>query len=441
MISYGSLRGAPSGAGALDGLETGAVVVGGGQAGLAASYHLARLGVDHIVVERVEVAWEWKHRRWDSFCLVTPNWQCQLPGFAYGGDDPDGFMARDDIVRYLEGYVEWSRPPLVTGVEVIGARQDLTGDFEVTTSAGTIGAGHVVVCTGPYHEPSVPPLADALPADLTQIHSSAYRRPSQLPDGDVLVVGTGQSGCQVAEDLHRAGRTVHLATGTAPRVARFYRGRDVVAWLDDMGYYTKTVDEHPLGTDVRSNVNHYVTGRDGGHDIDLRVFAREGMELYGRLLGLSGSEMSFADDLAANLDHADTVSEGIKDAIDAHIATAGIVAPTEDRYRPVWAPPSGGRTVDLATTSIRSVVWCTGFRPDHRWLAAPVFDADGRPMHERGVTPTPGVYFLGLPWLRTWGSARFSGIGADAEHVAGVIADRLGGRRSRRDWAPVRASR
>ncbi|MDQ2729916.1 MAG: MSMEG_0569 family flavin-dependent oxidoreductase [Actinomycetota bacterium] len=427
--------------GSLDGLETGAVVVGGGQAGLAASYHLARLGVDHVVVERSEVAWEWKHRRWDSFCLVTPNWQCQLPGFPYGGDDPDGFMVRDDIVRYLEAYVEWSEPPLVTGVEVIGVRQGLAGDFAVTTSAGTILARHVVVCTGPYQEPTVPPLAEALPAELTQIHSSAYRRPSQLPDGDVVVVGTGQSGCQIAEDLHRAGRTVHLATGTAPRVARFYRGRDVVAWLDDMGYYTKTVDEHPLGTDVRSNVNHYVTGRDGGHDIDLRAFAREGMELYGRLLGRSGSALTFADDLSANLDHADAVSEGIKDAIDAHIVAAGIVARSEERYRPVWTPPPGERTIDLATTPIGSVVWCTGFRPDHGWLAAPVFDAAGRPLHQRGVTPTPGVYFLGLPWLLTWGSARFSGVGADAEHVAAVIADRLGGRHPPRDRTPARAAR
>jgi putative flavoprotein involved in K+ transport len=423
----------------LDGLQTGAVVVGGGQAGLAASYHLGRLGVDHVVVERTEVAWEWKHRRWDSFCLVTPNWQCQLPGFPYTGDDPHGFMVRNDIVRYLEEYVECSHPPLVTGVEVLGVRPGLAGDFEVTTSAGSIRAGHVVVCTGPYHDPTVPSLAAALPDELTQIHSSEYRRPTQLPAGDVLVVGTGQSGCQIAEDLHVAGRTVHLATGTAPRVARFYRGRDVVAWLDDMGYYTKTVDEHPLGTDVRKNVNHYVTGRDGGHDIDLRVFAREGMELYGRLSGLSGLELSFADDLAANLDHADAVSEGIKDAIDEHIASTGVAAPTDGRYRPVWTPPPGGRTVDLATSSIRSVVWCTGFRPDHGWLAAPVFDAEGRPVHERGVTPMRGVYFLGLPWLLTWGSARFSGIGADAEHVAGVIAARLGGRHRRHDDVRVRA--
>jgi putative flavoprotein involved in K+ transport len=396
------------------------VVVGGGQAGLATSACLARRGVEHVVLERAEVAWEWKHRRWDNFCLVTPNWQCQLPGFPYRGDDPDGFMLRDEVVAYVEAFAAHIEAPLVTGVTVNGLDRHLDGDLLVTTDHGTLRARQVVVATGPYHHPVIPRLAASLPEHLHQLHSSGYRNAGALPPGDVLVVGTGQSGCQIAEDLHLEGRQVHLATGSAPRVARRYRGRDCVAWLDDMGHYRKTVDEHPLGPAVRDNINHYVTGRGGGHDIDLRAFALEGMALYGRLLGVDGGTARFADDLAAHLDHADHVMEGIKDAIDTYIAERDIDAAVEARYTPVWEPPAGERTLDLAT--VGSVVWATGFRPDHRWIHLPVLGADGRPDHDWGVSRQRGVYFVGLPWLHTWGSGRFSGVAADAEHVAEVIA-------------------
>ncbi|MGI5461077.1 MSMEG_0569 family flavin-dependent oxidoreductase [Streptomyces sp. CA-249302] len=396
-------------------------VIGGGQAGLSVSHGLRERGVDHVVVEANRVGHEWRERRWDSFCLVTPNWQCRLPGHPYAGGDPDGFMVRDDIVRYLEDYVASFRPPLVEGVSVTRLRRSPNGVFEVTTTAGGFTADQVVVATGPYHTPKIPRMAERLPASVTQVHSSGYRNAGQLPDGAVLVVGTGQSGCQIAEDLHLAGRQVHLAVGSAPRVARFYRGRDCVAWLDEMGHYDKPIDVFDDADAVRMRVNHYVTGRDGGRDIDLRAFARDGMRLYGRLTGISGTEMEFADDLKVNLDHADAVAEGIKDAIDAHITTKGVTAPDEPRYVPVWEPDEQPRALDVTEAGITSVVWSTGFTRDHRWIEIPAFDGRGYPMHWRGVSNIPGLYFLGLPWQHSWGSGRFEAVGRDA----GFLADHI----------------
>ncbi|MCX5563267.1 MSMEG_0569 family flavin-dependent oxidoreductase [Streptomyces sp. NBC_00038] len=396
-------------------------VVGGGQAGLSVSHCLRERGIAHLVVEANRVGHEWRERRWDSFCLVTPNWQCRLPGHPYTGPDPDGFMVRAEIVRYLEEYVARFQPPLAEGVSVTGLRRSPGGVFELTTSAGEFTADQVVVATGPYHTPSVPRMAERLPGGVEQIHSSRYRNPSQLPDGAVLVVGTGQSGCQIAEDLHLAGRQVHLAVGSAPRVARFYRGRDCVAWLDEMGHYAKGIESFDDASAVRMRVNHYVTGRDGGRDIDLRAFARDGMRLYGRLTGIDGGILEFADDLKVNLDRADAVAEGIKDAIDAHIAAQGVAAPDEARYIPVWEPDEQPDALDLAEARITSVIWSTGFTRDHRWIEIPVFDGRGYPMHWRGVTSTPGLYFLGLPWQYSWGSGRFEAVGRDAEFLADHI--------------------
>ncbi|MFJ6082240.1 MSMEG_0569 family flavin-dependent oxidoreductase [Streptomyces sp. NPDC092369] len=396
-------------------------VIGGGQAGLSVSHCLRERGIEHVVVEANRVGHEWRSRRWDSFCLVTPNWQCRLPGYPYRGDDPDGFMVREEIVRYLEGYVAHFRPPLVEGVSVTRVRRPAGGTYELATTAGDFTAEQVVVATGPYHRPRIPRAAERLPAGIEQVHSSAYRSPAQLPDGAVLVVGTGQSGCQIAEDLHLAGRQVHLAVGSAPRVARFYRGRDCVAWLDEMGHYARSIDEFDDAGAVRMRVNHYVTGRDGGRDIDLRAFAKDGMRLYGRLTSIDGPALEFADDLKVNLDHADAVAEGIKDAIDAHIAARGIDAPTEPRYTPVWEPDGQAGELSLAEAGVTSVVWATGFARDHRWIEIPAFDGRGYPMHWRGVTSVPGLYFVGLPWQHSWGSGRFEAVGRDAEFIAGHI--------------------
>ncbi|GAA1274460.1 MSMEG_0569 family flavin-dependent oxidoreductase [Sphaerisporangium rubeum] len=391
------------------------VVIGAGQAGLSMSHCLTRRGVDHVVLERHKVGHEWRSRRWDTFCLVTPNWQCRLPGYSYGGADPDGFMRRDEIVRYLEDYAASFGPPVLEGVTATRLTASGTG-FEVETTHGTFTAGQVVVATGPYQEPVIPRVAERVPPHVTQLHSGAYRDPGALPPGEVLVVGSGQSGCQIAEDLHLAGRRVHLAVGSAPRISRFYRGRDIVAWLDLMGYYERPIESFPDHDAIRARANHYVTGRDGGRDIDLRAFARDGMRLYGRLTGVRDGRFLFGGDLERDLDHADAVNDGVKDSIDAFIAEHGIQARTEPRYVPVWRPENPPEHLDAGR--IAAVVWSTGFRRDYRWIRVPVFDGTGYPVHHRGVTRAPGLYFLGLPWLHTWGSGRFSGVAADAEHLA-----------------------
>jgi putative flavoprotein involved in K+ transport len=397
------------------------VVVGGGQAGLSLSWYLRRRGIDHVVLERYEACHAWREERWDSFCLVTPNWQCQLPGHPYRGDDPDGFMVKEEIVRYLEQYIDEVDPPLVEGVAVTALRRQ-GSVFMLETTAGQITADQVVLAVGGYHRPILPRLAERLPSSVVQLHSVDYRSPERLPEGAVLVVGTAQSGAQIAEDLHLARRRVHLATGSAPRVARRYRGRDIVAWLDELGYYDMPVSDHPQGDGVRKNANHYVTGRDGGRDIDLRRFAVEGMRLYGRLSSVDGNRVEFGDDLAANLDHADEVCESIKDTIDKYIATKGLDVPPEPRPVPAWRPePDHPRSVDLEEAGIGAVIWATGFAADWSWVHLPVFDGRGYPAHDRGVTSERGLYVLGLPWLHTWGSGRLSGVGRDAEHLADVL--------------------
>jgi putative flavoprotein involved in K+ transport len=391
-------------------------VVGGGQAGLSMSWHLRTAGIDHVVFERDRVGHEWRERRWDSFCLVTPNWQCRLPGHPYAGDDPQGFMGKDQIVEYVESYARRHALPVREGVWVKAVRRAAGGrGFEVETSAGPLTAERVVVATGGYHRPRVPGYAAQVP--LTQVHSSAYRNSAQLPPGEVLVVGTGQSGCQIAEDLHLMGRKVHLAVGSAPRCARRHRGKDVVDWLEEMGHYEVPIDKQANPDELRDRANHYVTGRSGGHDLDLRRFALEGMKLYGPAIALEGGKLKFAPKLKQHLDHADDVYRSINRSIDKHIAERHLTAPEEPEYQAVWEPSEEPSELDLATSGITSVVWATGFHTDFSWVKAPVFDERGKVVHYRGTTRQPGLYFLGLPWLHTWGSGRFSGVKNDAEYL------------------------
>ena len=401
-------------------------VIGGGQAGLSISWHLTQSGIDHVVFEKERAGHAWRAERWDSFCLVTPNWQCQLPGFPYQGLDPHGFMLRDEIVAYIDAFVASFAPPLLEGSAVRHLRGDAQHGFMLDATNGIHFAGQVVIATGGYQIPVIPRCAERLPDDVVQIHSSVYRNPDSLPPGPVLVVGSGQSGCQIAEDLHLAGRKVHLCVGDAPRVARRYRGKDVVEWLHLMGYYDLPVHEHPLREGVRDKTNHYVTGRDGGRDIDLRQRALEGMELYGRLLDVRGDHLVLADDLALCLDQADQVSESIKTSIDGFIAKKAISAPEEARYSPLWTPSAERGQFDHRAAGIKSIVWCIGFRTDYDWIDLPLFNGRGQPSHVRGVTPVPGAYFLGLPWLHTWGSGRFSGVARDAEYLAEHIKARIG---------------
>ena len=412
------------------------IVVGGGQAGLSASYYLQRENIDHLVLEKHSVTHTWRNQRWDAFSLVTPNWQCALPGYSYNDDfkgtDPHGFMRKDEINQYLAGFVKKVNAPVREGVAVQRVIPRAEGGFQVHTSQGEFSADQVIVASGGYHTPIIPRLAERLPAELNQIHSEQYRNPQALPAGNVLVVGSGQSGAQIAEDLHLAGRKVYLAVGDAPRCARFYRGKDVVDWLAQMGYYDIGVDTHPLREGVRDNTNHYVTGRDGGRDIDLRHFAREGMRLFGRLDGLQGTRLQFANNLAQSLDSADAVYNRINASIDQYIEQHAIDAPPGERYQPVWTPEQACDELDLEQEGITSIIWCIGFSPDFTWLEAPVFNGRGHPAHQRGVTAQPGLYFLGLPWLYTWGSGRFSGVAKDAQ----FLVDRI--RASRAEPAETR---
>ena len=400
-------------------------IVGGGQAGLSMSYCLRERGFDHIIFEKNRIAESWRSKRWDSFCLVTPNWQCLLPGFPYNGDDPQGFMQKEDIVQYIEAYAQSFNPPIKEGVEVSSVRKSSSADyFELTTSLGDFTADQVVVATGGYHIPKFPKMAERLPESIVQLHSSQYQNPQSLPDKAVLVIGTGQSGCQIAEDLHLAGKQVYLSVGSAPRSPRKYRGKDVVDWLDQMGYYDLSVDEHPQGEQVRTKTNHYVTGRDGGREINLRNFALEGMKLFGKLKQISGNILEFQPNLKQNLDQADAVAESIKRTIDQFIEKNQIQAPTEAPYHPAWEPLEEPLSLDYEAANIGTVIWCTGYESDFRWIEIPVFDGKGYPGHQRGITDIAGLYFLGLPWLYTWGSGRFSGIARDATYLADYIAAR-----------------
>lgn len=406
-------------------LHRNVVVIGGGQAGLSIAHALHKRGIRPLVLEKNRVGYVWDQQRWDSFCLVTPNWQCRLPDFPYDGPDPEGFMVKSEIVSYLQRFAAFVGADLREGVTVHRLVHNGPG-YRLLTSEGEILADHVVVATGGYHIPRRHADSPRLPASTLQLDAREYKNPSSLPQGPVLVVGSGQSGCQIAEDLFLAGREVHLSIGSAPRSPRRYRGKDVVDWLDRMGYYSMSIADHPDPRTVRSKTNHYLTGRDGGREIDLRARALEGMHLHGRLRSVATDHISFNDDLAANLDQADAVYCRIRSSIDNWIAKERIEAPEEAPYSPCWQPgPGEDPGLDLRSSPLAAVIWCTGYRGDFRWIDVPVFDGSGQPAHDRGMTQSPGLYFLGLPWLHTWGSGRFCGIADDAEHLAGMITLRL----------------
>lgn len=402
------------------------VIVGGGQAGLSVSYCLGQKGIDHIVFERYGKFHSWRQNRWDTFCLVTPNWQCRLPDFPYAGDDPDGFMLKDQITDYLDAFAASFSPPLHENVTVTRVAPAPEGGYEVETSIGSWTCDQVVIATGGYDNPIMPPYAADLDPAIAQIHSVDYRRPSQIPEGATLVIGTGQSGVQIMEDLVRDGRKVHLAVGPAPRSPRKYRGRDATDWLYEMGHYAITIDTHPDPIKALSQTNHYMSGRDGGKEIDLRRFvAEDDISLYGSVAGMAGSTIRFLPDLAKNLDDADKSYLGIRSVIDDYIAREGIDAPEEPAFVKLWEPAAEVTEIDTAALGITSVIWSIGFRPDYSWIHVDVFDERGKPKFHRGVTEVPGFHFIGLGWLNTWGSGRFLGIGEDSRYLADAIAAQL----------------
>lgn len=405
------------------------LIIGGGQAGLSVSWYLMQEGIEHVVLERHRKFESWRNNRWDSFCLVTPNWQCRLPGWPYKGKDPDGFMVKDEIVNYLDGFTESFNPPLREGVDVSEVTPREGGGYRIDTSTGTMTADQVVIATGGYDNPIAPPYASDLDTSIFQMHSRDYRRPSQLPDGGTLIVGTGQSGVQIMDDFHLEGRPAHLAVGPAPRSPRKYRGRDATDWLYDAGTYAITIDRHPDPVKALTQTNHYMSGRDGGKEIDLRKYALEGVRLYGSVAGGSGTTMMFLPDLEKNLDDADRSYLGIRKQIDAWITAQAIDVPEEPPFEQVWRPAQEITEVDLVEAGITSIIWAIGFRPDYSWLKVDCLDQRGKPVFRRGVTDASGLYFIGLGWLNTWGSGRFLGIDEDsrylAEQIVALQKDRL----------------
>lgn len=404
------------------------LVIGGGQAGLATSYWLGRAGIEHLVLERrARLGGSWLDR-WDSFHLVAPNFTLLLPGMPYSGPEPDAFMPRAGVIDYVASYADFCGAPLELGCAV--SRLTAGAVFEAETERATYTADNVVLATGPYPRPKLPPAARSLPAHIQQLHSNEYRRPDQLSPGGVLVVGTGQSGTQIAEELHEAGRDVHVAVSWCPSVPRRYRGRDVIWWLlqsflhgAEVGVPFPTVAELPSPA-ARFGCNPHCSGAKGGHDINLRQFARRGIHLYGRLESLAGVRAHFSDDLAARLSFADRrFDEEFRPLFDAYIDAAGIAAPRDDRPPPDDFTPPTVQELDLDRAGIRSVIWATGYRLDFGWVDLPIFDEWGYPRHQRGVTERPGLYAVGLPWLHSEPSSVLAGVGADAAYVVEHIAE------------------
>jgi putative flavoprotein involved in K+ transport len=392
------------------------VVVGAGQAGLATSCELTKAGVEHVVLERGRVGQTWRDR-WDSFCLVTPNWSVQLPNGHYEGPDPDGFMARDEIVAYLEGYAAGAPVHESVSVNSIVALGD---GFALETSVGELRAGAVVLATGAYQRPHRPASADSLPAGLFQVDAEEYRNEQALPPGRVLVVGSAQSGCQIAEELHEAGRDVVLACGRASWAPRRIGGRDLVWWLVETGNLEAPVESLPT-PEARLWGNIVATGHGGGHDLHLRTLQAQGVVLAGRLLGAADGRVQFAPDLAATVAASDERHTQFMDSIRKLVAERGLSDPgiEDPEFFRADAPE------ELDVSGFGAVVFAAGFRPDYTawlpWHAA--FDELGFPVHVDGAsTVIPGLYFVGVHFMRKRKSSLLYGVGEDAALVAGRIA-------------------
>jgi len=397
------------------------VVVGAGQAGLASSYFLTARGREHVVLERGRVVETWRSERWDGFCLNTPNWTLLLPGYEYEDDEPDAFAPLAGVVSYVEGYARSFAAPVREGVTVTRL-SPAAGGYLLETTDDALAATNVILATGAFQRPT-PAAPGAESAAVVQLHTSAYRRPDQLPEGGVLVVGAGQSGCQIADELIRAGRRVHLSVGRCPWLPRRYRGRDIVRWLFDLGILDDTVDSLPA-PQARMACNPPVSGNDGGHDCHPRWLAERGARLLGRIASVDGSRVVLQPGLGESLSFGDAFVEELTGKIDAHAALAGLDLPGAERTRVPAGVVVELPELDLADEAITSILWASGFRPDYSWVDVPLGDADGWPVQEGGVTSHPGLYIVGLNWLHTRKSALFCGVGEDAERVVEHLVQR-----------------
>lgn len=398
------------------------LVIGAGQAGLAMSHCLAGRGVPHVVLERGRIAERWRSERWDSLRLLTPNWMSRLPGWSYRGDDPDGFMAAGEVAFYLDAYAAAARAPVLCGAEVRAVRR-VPGGYRVETSAGDWEAAAVVIATGHCDRPAVPRWAAALPPHMRQVTPSDYRNPAGLPAGGVLVVGASATGVQLAEEIRRAGRDVHLSVGRHTRLPRRYRGRDIWCWLERTGLLdTRTTEMRDLAR-ARRQPSFQLVGREAGGAIDLGTLQDIGVRLLGRATGATGGTLHLQDDLAEAVEAAQQALERLLARIDTVADAEGAPAEAGAAHRiPVGAVPTA---LDLEAAGIGTVVWATGFRRDYGWLQVPVLDAEGELLHAGGVTPSPGLFALGLRFMRRRRSGLLDGVGRDAEELVDDILDHL----------------
>lgn len=395
------------------------IIIGGGQAGLATSYHLKQLGREHIVFETAEKAGNaWRNDRWDSFTLVTPNWSIQLPGAHYNGNDPDGFLLKDEIVAYFEQYVEKFELPVRFKSSVLEVAPMESGNgYQVQTSGGTYQAKNVVVATGSYQKPKIPAFSANIPEKILQLHSGQYRNPDQLPAGAVLVVGSGQSGMQIAEELYQSGRKVYLCTGTAPRVPRRYRGRDIFTWLLDTGFLNQTPETLPSPKARFAGIPH-LSGKGGGRTLNLHQFMRDGVTLLGHIANAQNGKVMVAPDLKENLTKVDNAEKEIIGMIDIYIDANRLNAPQEilsnlqDGYSAEVITE-----LDLESANINSIIWAIGYTANYSLVKLPVIDEDGFAIQKRGITQYPGLYFVGMNWLSTRKSPTLVGVGEDVEHI------------------------
>ncbi|WP_353711531.1 NAD(P)/FAD-dependent oxidoreductase [Arthrobacter sp. K5] len=416
--------------------EVDTLVIGAGQAGLATSYWLSRAGVEHQVLEqRPELGGAWQDR-WDSFYLNTPNFAFLLPGMTYDGPEPDAFLPRDQVIELFRDYARRIAAPVRLGTEVTRVARaggpTADGGFAVDTNQGRWLARNVVLANGAYQRPRIPASAAKLPQRITQLHSHDYRNPPQLPGGAVLVVGTGQSGGQITEDLLAAGREVHLSVSACPEAPRRYRGQDTFYWLlqvnlhgPDYGINGLQAAQLPSPA-ARFMCNPLVSGNDGGHSIRLRDLGRRGVRLHGHFEETDDGVITFSDDLAARMALVESAfGQRMKVMFDAYIAAAGLEAPVAEPV-PVddWQLPSSGARLDLDAEGITSVIWSTGYGLDFGFLDIPVLDEWNYPRHSRGVTEVPGLYAVGLPWLTKHASSTVAAVGMDAEYVVGHLAGR-----------------
>ena len=401
-----------------------AVVIGGGQAGLATSFELDRHGIDHVVLERGEVANSWRTERWDSMRLLTPNWQARLPGYPYRGPDPDGFMSCQEVTDFISGYARFCDAPVRTATRVVAVSPAATG-YRVDTDRGTWRCRAVVLASGPYNIPVVPTVASAVPDHIDQLTPHQYRHPAQLAPGGVLVVGAAATGVQIARELRQSGRRVTLAVGEHVRLPRSYRGRDIQYWMQALGLLDEGYRELDDLTRVRGLPSPQLIGHPDHVDVDLNALAAQGVSIVGRLVGMQGCTAQFSGGLASVVKLADLKQGRLLHSIDAWIECEGLAVHTEARPLPTHIGSQPRLSMDLRHEGINTIVWATGFRPDYSWLAVPVLDRRGRLRHEGGITPAPGLYAMGLPFMRRRKSGFLFGAGDDANDIVAHLANHV----------------